>query len=47
MYPEQKSVPTGRQQSGDKAEKEINTVISGTRHGDDNSIRVNDLIFVY
>jgi hypothetical protein len=44
MYPGHNSVPTKCQQSGDKAERECNTVASkATPHGDDNSICVNDL----
>ena len=39
------SAPTKRQQTGNKAEKEKNTV-GGVRRGNDNSIRVDDLIFV-
>ena len=45
MYPGQNSVPTKHQQCGDNAEKERNTV--GALHGDNNSICVHDLIFVY
>ena len=44
MYPKKNSVPTKRQQIGDEAEKERNTVFKGAN---DNSIRVNDLIDVY
>ena len=48
MYPETVAVPTKRQQTGDSlAEKERNTAVFGAHHGDDNSIRVNDLIPVY
>ena len=47
MYPEARSVPTKHQRTGDQAEKARGTVVSGAPHGDDNSVRVNDLIFVY
>jgi len=47
MYAGQISVPTKHQQTGDKAEKERNTDARGALYGDDNSIRVNDLIFIY
>ena len=46
MYPKARSVPTKHQQTGDKAEKERNTVLNGVPHKDNNSICVNDLIFV-
>ena len=53
LYPGENSVPTKRQKTGDKAEKERNTVDRGLLHIDNNSIRVNhnsirvnDLIFV-
>ena len=37
-----------RQRTGDKAEKEKNTGVTGERLlGDDNSIRVNDLIYFW
>ena len=39
------SVMTKRQQTGDEAEKERNTVLFGVPRGDNNSIRVNDIIF--
>ena len=39
------SVATKRQQTGDEAEKERNTVLMGVPRGDDNSIRVNDITF--
>ena len=45
MYPVWMTAPTKRQQTGDKAEMERNT-LGGVRRGDDNSIRVNNLIFV-
>ena len=47
MYPEARSVPTKHRQTGDKAEKKRNTVVTGAPHGNDNSVRVNNLIFVY
>ena len=47
MYPGQNTVPTKRQRSGDKAEKERDTVRSLAPHGEDNPISGNDLIFLY
>ena len=45
MYARKNSVTTKRQQTGDEAEKERNTVLWGVPRGDDNSVRVNDIIF--
>ena len=45
MYAGKDSVMTKRQQTGDEAEKERNTVLFGVPRGDSNSIRVNDIIF--
>jgi hypothetical protein len=47
MYPVSSSVSTKHQQTGDEAEKERNTAVMGVPHGEDNSIRVNNLILVY
>ena len=47
MYVSKEPVTTKHQQTGDEAEKERNTDETGVRRGDDNSIRVNDLIFLY
>ena len=47
MYPVCKSATTRRQQTGDEAENKRNTVVRGEPHGDDNSICVDHLIFVY
>ena len=47
MYPVCKSATTRRQQTGDEAENERDTVGKGVPHGDDNSICVDHLIFVY
>ena len=44
MYPDSSTVPTKRQQTGDKSEKGRNTLANGVRHGDANSIRINGLI---
>ena len=46
MYPGENPATTRRQQTGDKAEEERNTVARGILHGKTNSIRVNDLIYV-
>ena len=45
MYARKNSVTTKRQQTGDEAEKERNTDLRGVPRGDDNSVRVNDIIF--
>ena len=47
MYPVCKSATTRRQQTGDEAENERNTLGKAVPHGDDNSICVNHLIFFY
>jgi hypothetical protein len=46
MYPEKDPVRTKYRQSGDEAEKERDTAGIGVPHGEDNSIRVNDLIYI-
>ena len=46
MSPGKRSVTTKRQQIGNKAEKERNTAFRGVPHVNDNSICVNDLIFL-
>ena len=48
MYPEWKAVPKKCQQTGDNLEEKGRyTFGRGPLHGDDNSICVYDLIFVY
>ena len=46
MYVGKKPVTTKLQQTGEEAEKERNTVGRGVPRGDDNSIRVNNFIFL-
>jgi len=47
IYPGKNAVQTKCQQTGDKAEKKRNTLGIGAPFGEDNSIRVKDLIFFY
>ena len=47
MYVSKESVATKHQQTGDEAEKERNTDETGVLREDENSVRVNNFIFLH